>query len=166
MLHKKFKSLRLMLLVFLTTTLLMNDILINAYIPSGSMENTIMTGDRIIGLRLIRQYHRGDIVIFPDPDGGGYYLIKRIIGLPGDNVTIKNGTVSVNGTPLEEPYLKEPMRKDETFSITVPEEGYFMMGDNRNSSNDSRFWTNHFVHKDKIIAKALFCYYPSFHAIH
>ena len=101
MLHKKFKSLRLMLLVFLTTTLLMNYVLINAYIPSGSMENTIMTGDRIIGLRLIRQYHRGDIVIFPDPDGGGYYLIKRIIGLPGDNVTIKNGTVSSNGTPLE-----------------------------------------------------------------
>lgn len=84
MLHKKFKSLRLMLLVFLTTTLLMNYVLINAYIPSGSMENTIMTGDRIIGLRLIRQYHRGDIVIFPDPDRRpGYYLIKRIIGLPG-----------------------------------------------------------------------------------
>lgn len=156
-----------MLLVFLTTTLLMNYVLINAYIPSGSMENTIMTGDRIIGLRLIRQYHRGDIVIFPDPDGGGYYLIKRIIGLPGDNVTIKNGTVSINGTPLEEPYLKEVMRKDETFSITVPEEGYFMMGDNRNDSFDARYWENKIVYEENITGKAILRYWPvpSFGAI-
>ena len=167
MLHKKFKSLRLMLLVFLTTTLLMNYVLINAYIPSGSMENTIMTGDRIIGLRLIRQYHRGDIVIFPDPDGGGYYLIKRIIGLPGYNVTIKNGTLSINGTPLEEPYLKEVMRKDETFSITVPEEGYFMMGDNRNDSFDARYWENKIVYEENITGKAILRYWPvpSFGAI-
>ena len=84
MFSKNFKSLRFMLLIFLVTTFLMNYVLINAYIPSGSMENTIMTGDRVIGLRFIRHYNRGDIVIFPDPDGGGYYLIKRIIGLPGD----------------------------------------------------------------------------------
>ena len=112
MFSKNFKSLRFMLLIFLVTTFLMNYVLINAYIPSGSMENTIMTGDRVIGLRFIRHYNRGDIVIFPDPDGGGYYLIKRIIGLPGDTVTIQGGTVSINGTPLEEPYLKETMRKD------------------------------------------------------
>lgn len=167
MFSKNFKSLRFMLLIFLVTTFLMNYVLINAYIPSGSMENTIMTGDRIIGLRLIRQYHRGDIVIFPDPDGGGYYLIKRIIGLPGDNVTIKNGTVSVNGTPLEEPYLKEPMRKDETFSITVPEEGYFMMGDNRNDSFDARYWENKIVYEENITGKAILRYWPvpSFGAI-
>lgn len=109
MFSKNFKSLRFMLLIFLVTTFLMNYVLINAYIPSGSMENTIMTGDRVIGLRFIRHYNRGDIVIFPDPDGGGYYLIKRIIGLPGDTVTIQGGTVSINGTPLEEPYLKETM---------------------------------------------------------
>ena len=137
MFSKNFKSLRFMLLIFLVTTFLMNYVLINAYIPSGSMENTIMTGDRVIGLRFIRHYNRGDIVIFPDPDGGGYYLIKRIIGLPGDTVTIQGGTVSINGTPLEEPYLKETMRKDESFSITVPDSGYFMMGDNRNDSFDA-----------------------------
>ena len=139
MFSKNFKSVRFMLLIFLVTTFLMNYVLINAYIPSGSMENTIMTGDRVIGLRFIRHYNRGDIVIFPDPDGGGYYLIKRIIGLPGDTVTIQGGTVSINGTPLEEPYLKETMRKDERFSITVPDSGYFMMGDNRNDSFDARY---------------------------
>lgn len=167
MFSKNFKSLRFMLLIFLVTTFLMNYVLINAYIPSGSMENTIMTGDRVIGLRFIRHYNRGDIVIFPDPDGGGYYLIKRIIGLPGDNVTIKNGTVSVNGTPLEEPYLKESMRKDETFSITVPEEGYFMMGDNRNDSFDARYWENKIVYEENITGKAILRYWPvpSFGAI-
>lgn len=66
MFSKNFKSLRFMLLIFLVTTFLMNYVLINAYIPSGSMENTIMTGDRVIGLRFIRHYNRGDIVIFPD----------------------------------------------------------------------------------------------------
>lgn len=156
-----------MLLIFLVTTFLMNYVLINAYIPSGSMENTIMTGDRVIGLRFIRHYNRGDIVIFPDPDGGGYYLIKRIIGLPGDTVTIQGGTVSINGTPLEEPYLKETMRKDETFSITVPEEGYFMMGDNRNDSFDARYWENKIVYEENITGKAILRYWPvpSFGAI-
>ena len=143
-----------MLLIFLVTTFLMNYVLINAYIPSGSMENTIMTGDRVIGLRFIRHYNRGDIVIFPDPDGGGYYLIKRIIGLPGD-------TVSINGTPLEEPYLKETMRKDETFSITVPDGGYFMMGDNRNDSFDARYWENKIVYEENITGKAVLRYWPA-----
>lgn len=149
-----------MLLIFLVTTFLMNYVLINAYIPSGSMENTIMTGDRVIGLRFIRHYNRGDIVIFPDPDGGGYYLIKRIIGLPGDTVTIQGGTVSINGTPLEEPYLKETMRKDESFSITVPDSGYFMMGDNRNDSFDARYWENKIVYEENITGKAVLRYWP------
>lgn len=160
MFSKNFKSLRFMLLIFLVTTFLMNYVLINAYIPSGSMENTIMTGDRVIGLRFIRHYNRGDIVIFPDPDGGGYYLIKRIIGLPGDTVTIQGGTVSINGTPLEEPYLKETMRKDESFSITVPDSGYFMMGDNRNDSFDARYWENKIVYEENITGKAVLRYWP------
>lgn len=160
MFSKNFKSLRFMLLIFLVTTFLMNYVLINAYIPSGSMENTIMTGDRVIGLRFIRHYNRGDIVIFPDPDGGGYYLIKRIIGLPGDTVTIQGGTVSINGTPLEEPYLKETMRKDESFSITVPDSGYFMMGDNRNDSFDARYWENKIVYEENITGKAALRYWP------
>ena len=160
MFSKNFKSLRFMLLIFLVTTFLMNYVLINAYIPSGSMENTIMTGDRVIGLRFIRHYNRGDIVIFPDPDGGGYYLIKRIIGLPGDTVTIQGGTVSINGTPLEEPYLKETMRKDESFSITVPDSGYFMMGDNRNDSSDARYWENKIVYEENITGKAVLRYLP------
>lgn len=161
MFSKNFKSLRFMLLIFLVTTFLMNYVLINAYIPSGSMENTIMTGDRVIGLRFIRHYNRGDIVIFPDPDGGGYYLIKRIIGLPGDTVTIQGGTVSINGTPLEEPYLKETMRKDESFSITVPDSGYFMMGDNRNDSFDARYWENKIVYEENITGKAVLRYWPA-----
>ena len=117
----------------------MNFVFINAYIPSGSMENTIMTGDRVFGVRFLREFDRGDIVIFKDPDGGDFYLIKRVIGLPGETVTIENGVVSVNGMQLTEAYLKEPMIPEEDFSITLPEEGYFVMGDNRNDSYDARY---------------------------
>ena len=94
-----------MILTILVMIFLMNFVFINAYIPSGSMENTIMTGDRVFGVRFLKNYDRGDIVIFKDPDGRDYYLIKRIIGLPGETVEIRDGKVYVNGTKLDEPCL-------------------------------------------------------------
>lgn len=157
---KKLRPFRFALVIFLITTLLMNYVFINAYIPTSSMENTIMTGDRVFGLRLVKDYERGDIVVFPDPDEGGIYLIKRIIGTPGDTIIIKNGSVFVNDVKLDEPYIKEPMRTDEVFSIVVPENGYFMMGDNRNDSFDARYWDNKIVYKEDITGKALFRYWP------
>lgn len=139
-------------------------IIANSRVPSGSMENTIMTGDRVIGSRL--SYHfsdpqRGDIAIFRYPDDESIYFVKRIIGLPGETVEIIDGKVYINGskTPLNEPYLKQTMNG--SFGpYTVPEESYFMMGDNRNYSQDARYWNNTYVAKDKIIAKVLFSYFP------
>lgn len=140
-------------------------IIANSRVPSGSMENTIMTGDRLIGSRLsyiFSEPKRGDIIIFRWPDNEKIYFVKRIIGLPGDTVRISGGKVYINnsGIPLDEPYIKEDMMPEDDVEYVVPEDSYFMMGDNRNNSADSRRWKNTFVHRDKIIAKVLFEYFP------
>lgn len=140
-------------------------VIANSRVPSGSMENTIMTGDRVIGSRLSYYFQdpeRGDVVIFHFPDDESIYYVKRIIGLPGDTIDIRDGHVYLNGsdTPLEEPYIKEPMEDEPDLHYEVPKDSYFMMGDNRNLSSDSRRWQNPFVKREKIIAKVLFRYYP------
>ncbi len=144
-------------------------LIVNARIPSGSMIPTITQGNRIIGNRLAyikSEPRRGDVVVFYYPDDESQKFIKRIIGLPGETIFISDGIVYIDGQPLDESAYLTVDTYGVSGPFTIPDDCYFMMGDNRNSSNDSRFWTNHFVHKDKIIAKALFCYYPSFHAIH
>lgn len=142
-------------------------IIANSKVPSGSMENTIMTGDRIIGSRLSYLFddpERGDIVIFKHPTGPGNEkttLVKRVIGLPGETVDIKDGNVYINGEKLDEPYLKEPMNPDEVFHVEVKEGCYLMLGDNRNHSADARSWLEPNVPKEEIMAKVYFRYFPS-----
>lgn len=140
-------------------------IIANSRVPSGSMETTIMTGDRVIGSRLSYRFsdpERGDIAIFHFPDDESDYYVKRIIGLPGDVIDIKDGYVYLNGseTPLDEPYIREAMIPEAPMHFEVPENCYFMMGDNRNSSADARSWRNTYVKRNKIVAKVLFRYYP------
>ena len=142
-----------------------NFIIANSKVPSGSMENTIMTNDRVIGSRLSYLFadpERGDIVIFHYPDDEKVYFVKRVIGLPGDTVDIHDGHVYLNGSdvPLKEDYIREPMIPEEPVRYEVPEDCYFMLGDNRNYSKDARFWENTYVKKEKIVAKVLFRYYP------
>lgn len=154
----------LVIVVLAVVFFLKNYVLINAVIPSGSMENTIMTGDRVFGNRLAYQFgepERGDIVIFKYPDNEEELYIKRVIGLPGDKVEIRDGLVYLNDSakPLEEPYLKETPVGDYG-PYQVPEDGYFMLGDNRNWSKDSRFWENTYVTREEVLAKAVFRYYP------
>ncbi|MEY8354006.1 signal peptidase I [Lachnospiraceae bacterium 54-53] len=148
--------------------LLNNYIIANSRVPSGSMEQTIMTGDRVIGSRLSYYFsdpERGDVVIFHFPDDltGNTYYVKRVIGLPGDIIDILDGKVYLNNseTPLEEPYLPEPMEPEPDAHYEVPENSYFMLGDNRNFSADARRWNHKYVKKEKIIAKVLFRYFPS-----
>ncbi len=150
----------------LVALLLKNFVIINATVPSGSMENTIMPGDNLIGLRiayLFSEPERGDIIIFKYPDDESQKFIKRIIGLPGDQVVIEDAKIYINGSeePLEEPYLKEEwVRATGTYEFEVPEGCYLVLGDNRNDSRDSRYWDNPFVTEDEIIGKAEFIYYP------
>ncbi len=140
-------------------------IIVNAKIPSASMEPTIMTGDRLIGNRLayINDLpQRGDIVIFKYPDNEKEYFIKRVIGLPGETVTVKNGLVYIDDsdTPLDESDYVVTTPLGDFGPYKVPEGAYFMMGDNRNNSMDSRYWNHPYVYKDKILGKAWVRYYP------
>lgn len=141
-----------------------NFLIINAKIPSESMENTIMTGDQIFGNRLAylkNDPKRYDIVIFKYPDNESKLFIKRVIGLPGETVTIKNGKVYINDDtePLDDSYIPEQMQGD-FGPYEVPEDSYFMLGDNRNWSKDSRFWNNTYVKREAILGKAVLRYFP------
>jgi signal peptidase I len=139
-------------------------IIINANIPSGSMENTIMTGDRVIGNRLSYLFgspERGDIVIFKYPDDERQLFVKRVIGMPGETVVIEDAKVYIDGVLLEENYLKEDWVIDAgSYTFVVPENSYLVLGDNRNNSKDSRYWRNTYVQEEQILGEAVFCYWP------
>lgn len=141
-----------------------NFFVLNARIPSESMENTIMEGDQLFGNRLAYRNsdpQRYDIVIFKYPDNEKQLFIKRVIGLPGETVNIVDGKVYINDdpTPLDDSFLPEKMEGD-FGPYQVPENCYFMLGDNRNWSNDSRSWVNTYVRRDQILAKAALRYWP------
>ena len=143
-----------------------NYVIINANIPSGSMENTIMTGDRLFGNRLAysrKTPEHGDIIIFKFPDNEEENYVKRVIGLPGETVEIIDAQIYINGskTPLEEDYLKEAWTvATGPYYFEVPEDSYLVLGDNRNNSWDARYWDNTYVTSEKILGKAVFRYYP------
>ncbi|MGN0383054.1 MAG: signal peptidase I [Eubacterium sp.] len=141
-----------------------NFLIINANVPSGSMENTIMTKDRMIGNRLAYVFddvERYDVIIFKYPDNETETYVKRVIGLPGETVIISDGHVFVEGVgQLDDSYIKEEMKEEEYMEFTVPDGCYFVMGDNRNDSWDSRYWINTYVKKDEILGKAVFVYWP------
>ena len=156
---------KMIIFVVVVVFIVNNGLLINAKIPSESMEDTIMTGDRIFGNRLAyinKDPQRFDIVIFKYPDDETQLFIKRVIGLPGETVEIRDGKVYIDGaeTPLDDSFTPEPPQGNWGPEV-VPEGSYFMLGDNRNRSKDSRFWTNTFVKKEKILGKAVFRYFPS-----
>lgn len=169
---------KMIIFVVVVVFVVNNVVLINAKIPSESMEETIMTGDRIFGFRLayglnldlfgkqiskkVKDPERFDIIIFKYPDDEEQLFIKRLIGLPGETVEIRDGKVYIDGseTPLDDSFVPEiPLGSYGPY--TVPEGSYFMLGDNRNHSKDSRFWDNTFVTFDEIVGKAVIRYYPS-----
>ena len=157
---------RVVVVAVVLAFILGNYVLMNAYIPSGSMENTLQIKDRVIGFRLAYLFdepERFDVVMFKYPDDESKDFIKRVIGLPGETVTLKDGKVYINDStvPLDEPYLKETPNGMGDGTYVVPEGCYFMLGDNRNNSKDSRLWQNKYVKKDKILAKALFRFWPN-----
>ena len=140
-------------------------IIVNATVPSGSMQNTIQPKDRLFGLRLTYYFSspkRGDIAVFKypvnealisqlnDADGKAFLkandikhvnYIKRVIGLPGETVEIKDAKIYIDGELLEEDYLKEEwVVRNDGFTFEVPEGCYLMLGDNRNNSSDGRYW--------------------------
>jgi len=132
------------------------------FIPSGSMEPTLMIDDRLIVEKLTFDFTkptRGQIIVFMPPPSAhsDQAFIKRLIGMPGDTIEIANGQVIINGVPQNEPYIAAPpdyyMAKR-----TVPPGNYFMMGDNRNNSADSHVWG--FLPRENIIGHAVFRFWP------
>jgi signal peptidase I len=144
-------------------------VIVNASVPSGSMENTIMTNDRIVAFRLsylFAEPQRFDIVVFRFPDNEEKLYVKRIIGLPGETVLIADGRVYIDDseTPLRDGFVKAAPYGD-FGPYDVPEDCYFMLGDNRGTSDDSRKWENKYVNRGKILGKVVFRYYPSFDSL-
>jgi signal peptidase I len=155
-------------------------------IPTGSMENNLLVGDHLLvnkfavgptltgledTLLPVDDIARGDILVFKYPEEPERDFIKRVIGLPGETVELRNKAVYIDGEPLDEPYVRYlvPPREHAdtdtdafdlrfTFGpVTVPEGQYFMMGDNRDNSEDSRYWG--FMPREYVKGKALFVYF-------
>jgi len=156
-------------------------------IPTGSMENNLLIGDHLLVNKFIvgptasllertllpvRPIKRGDVIVFKYPEEPSRDFIKRVIGLPGDTLELRDKKVSVNGQPLDEPYVHflEPPGTSSEFRevtgndvrerygpVTVPPNQYFVMGDNRDNSQDSRYWG--FLPRDYVKGKALVIYW-------
>jgi signal peptidase I len=131
-------------------------------VEGTSMQPRLVDQERIFVNRFIYRFediHRCDVVVFWYPRDTNKSFIKRVVAVPGDLVEILNGVVFVNGSEVKEPYLRPEFRDHESFSKTVvPAEQYFVLGDHRNSSNDSRNWG--FVPRGLIYGKAFFVYWP------
>lgn len=149
--------------------LIKNFIIVNASVLSGSMETAIMTGDRVICSRLTylgSNPQRFDIIAFDYTEGNQKLVyVKRIIGLPGETVEVVDGKVYLNGsdTPLTDDFLDPQANGVPQGSwgpFVVPEGEYFVMGDNRNFSYDSRRWPYPYVSRGDILGKALLVYFP------
>ncbi|MCM8772715.1 MAG: signal peptidase I [Candidatus Omnitrophica bacterium] len=125
-------------------------------ITSSSMEPTLSIDDKIISER-VKEIKRKDIVVLYAPSGKKEILVKRVVGLPGEKIKIENGYVFINGVPIEEPYIKEKPNYS-LDEVEIPPNSYFLLGDNRNESEDSSIWGP--VKSELIIGKVICRYYP------
>jgi signal peptidase I len=181
------RELPVLLLVAFVLALLIKTFLVQAfYIPSGSMEDTLIRGDRVLVNRVVYRLHpprRGDVIVFSDPHvqadrgavsafwhwltsgfglpGGEEDFIKRVIGLPGETVEIKDCVVYVDGLALKERYVTPANNRAQCSygPVRVPKDSLFVLGDNRDHSGDSRFGLG-FIPFDKVIGRAFVVLWP------
>lgn len=135
------------------------------HVSGESMENTLDNGDQLIVDKITYRFQdpeRFDIIVFPFHYKENTYYIKRIIGLPGETVQIADGTIYINGEVLEEAYGREVMQDPGIAAepITLGEDEYFVLGDNRNQSSDSRDPSVGLIHRDEIIGRAWLRIWP------
>lgn len=146
-------------LLALVLFLLLNTLTSRVRVYNVSMQPTLKQGYLLVVNKIVYRVaepKRGDVVVFHHNGNKNEDYIKRMIGLPGDVVSVANGVVSINGEVLTEPYIREMPFYSGTW--TVPAGEYFVLGDNRNDSSDSHEWG--FVKKDWLVGKAFFIYYP------
>lgn len=138
-------------------------------VPTASMDSTIKEGNIVFATRYDiseEEIERYDILIFipPDsPNNSDVTYIKRVIGLPGETIEVKDGKVYADGVELDNSFVKNPMNRRGDGIYKVPEGCYFFMGDNRNQSRDSRFWTKKYVPLENIKGKAKSIVFPFTH---
>lgn len=133
----------------------------NFVIPSGSMEPTLFKGDMLYVSKISYRFSepvRGDIVVFKYPLDPKRDFVKRIMGMPGETLEIKNSVVHINGQPVSEPFLRKGLKSPDFGPVKINEGQYFMMGDNRDNSSDSRVWGT--VPRKNFVGKAVFIYWP------
>ena len=150
-----FETVLLALVLFLA----INALSARVRVENVSMKPTLQPGQFLLVNRVsykLGSPQIGDIIVFHAPGVSGIDYIKRVIGLPGDEVHVENGSVFVNNHPLYEPYISETPYY--SGSWTVPDGNYFVLGDNRNNSSDSHLWG--FVPAEDIVGRALLIYWP------
>lgn len=152
---------KLILFSLIVAFWLKNNVVASSLVPTGSMEETVMAGSRIVINRLAYLCdtpQRGDIIAFYYPDDGETLYLKRILGLPGEEIEGIDSKVYIDGKEIQD-FTSNKFYED-FGPYAIPEDCYFMMGDNRANSWDSRYWTNKFVNIEDIVGKAIFEYYP------
>ncbi|MGH9000901.1 MAG: signal peptidase I [Acidimicrobiia bacterium] len=156
----------MLIVISLAVALVVRAFLIQAfYIPSGSMLPTLHRNDRILVNKLayrLGDVDRGDVIVFHAPPGAATNdvkdLVKRVVGLPGETIEGRDGTIYINGRPLEEPYLASDVRSREFGPDTVPEDHYYVLGDNRQDSRDSTFFKA--IDEGSIVGRAFVRIWP------
>ena len=155
----------LQLVLLVVVIVVLRNVMGTVLVKGSSMEPNFYHGDFVFINKLSTSFGtliKGDIVICRLNDEKKN-IIKRVIGLPGEKVTIEDAKIYINDseTPLKEDYLKETWTEATgPFEFEVPKDSYLVLGDNRNDSYDARYWDHTYVSKDKIIGKAYFIYYP------
>ena len=179
------RELPILFIVALAVAIVLKTFVVQAFfIPSGSMEPTLEPGDRVLVQKVVYGPDRGDVIVFSDPQGrpgpdrgivGGFLhwlsstlgierpehedFIKRVIGLPGETVELRDGRLFIDGVRIREPYLKGAVDTRDYGPVRVPEGALFVLGDNRLNSNDSRFGLG-FVPVDKVVGRAFAIVWP------
>lgn len=168
------------MIIALILAMIIRTFVVQAFrIPTGSMRTTLLENDIILvnkfiygakipflNLRLpkVRDPKRGDVIVFIYPNDSKKDFIKRLVAQEGETVEIKKGTIYIDGKPLLEPpfgshyYYNDGRFSQEAYKITVPQDSYFVLGDNSRSSQDSRYWG--FVPRKNILGKAMLIYWP------
>lgn len=154
--NKYFKIVDCILVILLSITIIGSIFFLHIVVPTGSMEHTIEKGDHFLVLKScwIKEYSREDILVFRKA-GEKHLLVKRLIGMPGDNVRIVDGILYINGKKFDEEYVSNN-DYDINMEFDVPEGSYLFLGDNRSNSFDARFWDMPYVPESNIVGRLYF----------
>jgi signal peptidase I len=156
------------IIIAVVLALIIRTFVVQAFkIPTGSMRPTLIEGDRILVNKFIykfREPKRGEVIVFKSPEDRKKDFIKRLVGLPNENIQISNGTILIDNSPVEDPVFEKQRyynRGDfgvEGQSVIVPNDAYYVLGDNSISSRDSRYWG--FMPKKYLLGRAILIYWP------